>query len=352
MKMRIAKIKGFISNINPLKSNLLNNLLKNEWTEEIRAFIIWIFSLVLFFLILYLADFDFTKSAYANELMMFLFLIIFIGGLSFVYLLIHMLRNLFTKGMFAGSIIALTVCGAIVIGFFTVLAKMPSAELSKTDDRKINVVPTVAPSPSMATPTVTAKPVTVKTSPRPAAPAKTNTGSTITCIGPDDKQFETTMDDCKALNEKWGQSVDFMTNCNIHSDCGGGTVYMAKSECDKPCSGRTSNKPQVTSSTNNPSSKSNYFCVDNVSGFTYYTTSGDQCNLDNAKSICRNSVRVFVYEPCMDSCLRTANESGSNCIYNLPLSEHDSCNAAVNAEHQKCMDACGVKSQEGNSKCN
>lgn len=54
----------------------------------------------------------------------------------------------------------------------------------------------------------------------------------IECIGPDGKQFQSTMDECTKLNQQWGKQVEYMMNCKVPSDCGGGIVYIKKSECD------------------------------------------------------------------------------------------------------------------------
>lgn len=70
--------------------------------------------------------------------------------------------------------------------------------------------------------------------PKPKVQNKTNTGDTesqIDCIGPDGKQFRTTMAGCNALNEKWGKTVDYMVDCNMSERCGGGTIRIKNSEC-------------------------------------------------------------------------------------------------------------------------
>lgn len=63
----------------------------------------------------------------------------------------------------------------------------------------------------------------------------------VQCIGPDGKQFDTSMEECKNLNEKWGKPVNYILDCNIHPDCGGGVVRMSKSQCESPCSGLKNN---------------------------------------------------------------------------------------------------------------
>lgn len=95
-------------------------------------------------------------------------------------------------------------------------------------------------------------------------PKTTTNTSQITCIGPDEKQFKTTMTECKAVNDKWNHPLDYMITCKIHPDCGGGTKFIAKSECDKPCYGsntQTNTATQVV--TNNKTAVY-------LGGFTYY----------------------------------------------------------------------------------
>ena len=60
----------------------------------------------------------------------------------------------------------------------------------------------------------------------------TNTGGNIECVGPDGKNFYTTMTACTELNQKWGKSADYMVNCKMGASCGGGTKRIKKSECD------------------------------------------------------------------------------------------------------------------------
>ena len=57
------------------------------------------------------------------------------------------------------------------------------------------------------------------------------TGS-IDCVGPDGKQFKTSESECRNLNESWGKELDYIVNCNISSNCGGGTKNLRKSVCD------------------------------------------------------------------------------------------------------------------------
>lgn len=59
-----------------------------------------------------------------------------------------------------------------------------------------------------------------------------SSNNNIECIGPDGKQFNTTMAECEKLNKAWGKPVDYMTNCQIGGNCPKETRRIKKSECD------------------------------------------------------------------------------------------------------------------------
>lgn len=91
---------------------------------------------------------------------------------------------------------------------------------------------------STETPTVTTLPsptlkpyIKPKTQPN-SNTTNTNTGVNIDCIGPDGVTFKTTQIECDKLNMAWGKTTDSMINCNVSQNCGGGTKYIRKSECD------------------------------------------------------------------------------------------------------------------------
>lgn len=135
---------------------------------------------------------------------------------------------------------------------YLLIATIPVfAEGSIESEKKTNL-PTPTPTEFKYTPTPTPTPTQAKSK------TQTNTtgsGSQIDCIGPDGKQFKTTMDECKKLNETWGKSVDYMLNCTYPSECGGGVKYIKKSECDKPCTRVTNGTNTVN---NNQTNTTNY----------------------------------------------------------------------------------------------
>lgn len=111
---------------------------------------------------------------------------------------------------------------------------------------------------------------------------------TITCTGPDGKQFQSTQQECDDFNSAWGKSSQ-TTN-----------TQPAK-------------KQQTATST------LNYYCYDNTYNYWYYTSSGEQCNADNANSalyqLCTNNVQSFgEYKDCQDQCSATFYSDNDICF--------------------------------------
>jgi len=107
--------------------------------------------------------------------------------------------------------------------------------------------------------------------------------------------------------------------CNISDKCGGGTkplkqsecnnstccqigdkwiFYQDKSQCTRDQGGQVKYPVQQTPG-------NNYYCWNNAYGYAYYTSSGDQCNLDNSKS--------GAYKICMDTQKIKSNTCSSSC---------------------------------------
>lgn len=172
----------------------------------------------------------------------------------------------------------------------------------------------------------------------------------VDCIGPDGKQFNTTMEDCKNLNEKWGKQVNYIVNCIIPTECGGGSRTMSKSECDKPCQviNNNDNEPQQK---NGSGSNLNFYCYDNTYKNSYYTSSGEQCNLDNIKSACRG-VYQSSYDMCAEDCTWEAKKVSDDCIYNHDEPETTTCLSENSVKHKQCLDSCGSTYQSNLAKCN
>ena len=132
------------------------------------------------------------------------------------------------------------------------------------------------------------------------------------------------MDECTKLNQQWGKPVDYMVSCNIHTDCGGGTVWMSKSQCDKPCSGlpnksdntQTNNVPasNTTTNTQNTSNKVQFNATETSIPGTYYCYENKVNEMVTQQSLTKGAREL--YETCKDS---TYNEQvfkdcwNSNC---------------------------------------
>jgi len=56
--------------------------------------------------------------------------------------------------------------------------------------------------------------------------------SKVECIGPDGKQFWTSLVECQKLNEKWGKPVNYLMECRMSDYCGGGTKRIDLISCE------------------------------------------------------------------------------------------------------------------------
>lgn len=90
----------------------------------------------------------------------------------------------------------------------------------------ITAIPTIYLTPSPL-PTVKVQKNQIKT-----AAGVASSSNSVECIGPDGKQFNTTMAECEKLNKDWGKPVDYITNCQIGGNCPKETRRIKKSECD------------------------------------------------------------------------------------------------------------------------
>lgn len=174
-----------------------------------------------------------------------------------------------------------------------------------------------------------------------------NASNQIECIGPDEKTFTTTMEKCTELNEKWGSPLDYMTNCNIDPDCGGGTIRMSKSQCDKPCSG-LEDKINTTNSNSN-SNKVPVFL--SYYGQTYHCPSK---NVDAVKSVNSNmetkkSEWAKKYNECSDlfkksdSCWMSCEgvADWAKCLNYEPDSpEYNACYETQSSNYLSCIKQC------------
>jgi len=309
-----------------------------------RLYFLWLSSLFAFFITLFVVRR--TPDSFSNSALIAFTGIVIFGGVAYLAMMVDILREIRSATAKKFGLISLVT----FVLFFWLLINIDTVEA------KLGFSPMPQNPP---TPNITQSSPSPSASPSPTT-KKQNSGTTnsvqankIECIGPDGKQFSTTMEECKNLNEKWGKPVDYMLDCNIHPDCGGGTVRMSKSQCEKPCSGRPTTNTTNTTTTNTApvqNTKANVYCYDNVTGRSYYTTSGEQCNQDNAVSLCRNGAKI-TYDYCMDNCLRDQNNRSSNCIYNYSDSTKQACFDESQGVYQQCMDACGKTYQDDWARC-
>jgi len=180
-----------------------------------------------------------------------------------------------------------------------------------SEETKNEATPTPTPTPE-ATPTPSPKPKIQTNN------TNTNQGGQIECIGPDGKHFNTTMDECKKLADKWGKPVDYMVNCIIPSECGGGSKRVPNSECEKPCT-------RINNNSNNSSSNSGnrvqFTSTQGIVDGTYYCYENRVNELTRYEQLIamkEDSARMCTdsYKPTLNSCVSACNSSPdfSNCI--------------------------------------
>ncbi len=161
----------------------------------------------------------------------------------------------------------------------------------------------------------------------------------IDCTGPDGKIFKTTQKDCDNFRAAWGKGTN---------------------PTPPPV-----NQPVIYVQTA-PTSSLNFYCYDNTYKYSYYTSSGEQCNTNNLKSIsykaCSDLAKMNVWEPCANSCKTTSNNdtqiclaayySGSNSLIKDDFNLYQECSNEVNSNFSKCLDVCGPSYQDALTKCN
>lgn len=343
MYMKKKKIKK-VEVAEPLV-NVRKTFLDNFPAEEKNALTTWFLTLVVFFLILHSVNYDFSKAS--GIWIVILLGDILVGGIAFLYLLVNVGSSLFKKETFIRSSISTGVIGLLLVGFFALLFKLPTL-FSTTANNRNNDSTTTSNSSQISTPSPVAKPSTSVATPKPVNKTTTNTSSTITCVGPDDKQFVTTMDECKAVNEKWGKQPDWIVNCSIHVSCGGGTKSMKKSECEKPCTplpGYTTTTPATTTTTNNATKTAVFisyggytvYCpAQNVGAVMTIANTMESKKMEWAKNYNDCSDLYTNSDSCWVNCRNT--HSWASCNYGTP--EYTACSDAVSASYTSCISAC------------
>lgn len=318
----------------------------------IKPYRVWLGSMVSFYILTFIMR-NHPNSDYSMDAFKLLTLVVIVGSIAFI----KFLRNLVmpVNRIDAGKFTIITAI-SLFFFFFTLfnLEKVEAALGLGSNIKSINQYenqglksPTPSPKNSaLPSPSVKSnQPSTTSNS-----GATSNNSNNVECIGPDNKKFTTTMTECERLNNEWGKSVNYMLNCHFPQECGGGTRYISKSECDTPCTPTTTTRYPTTNN-NNSNGSLDYYCYNNYSDYWYYTSSGEQCNLDNLKAGCLSIAKSVYYDPCMDTCLQNANNGSAYCIYNLPEELQDACLDENSTTYQSCMDACGATYQSEQGKC-
>lgn len=182
----------------------------------------------------------------------------------------------------------------------------------------------------------------------------------IDCIGPDGKQFKTSMSECKGLNEKWGNTLDYMVDCNFSAECGG-PRYVKKSECvncTKTNSG-TNTAPAVIYVTSAPSaSKTPVFL--SYSGYTIYCPSQNVGAVMSINSTMESKKTEWAknYDSCIDlyyktnscpvACGKTSTDGYSLCYatYGYTGDSYQACIKEVGDNYSTCLSKCSPNSAE------
>lgn len=189
----------------------------------------WLLTLGFFWLILFAVKFDFSENSSGAWLVLFLLNILLgiVFFLRFIGNLFQSFKNKDKKEPIRYGFAALALIILFFTSFYTAspIAKAYFA-LSSSE---------VKGEQTANDPAKLAQPIEEASSEK-SKPSINNSNSvninTVECIGPDGKHFNTTLEECTALNEKWGEEVNYMVDCPIHQSCGGGTKRMAKKECD------------------------------------------------------------------------------------------------------------------------
>lgn len=198
-------------------SNLLKKKIYPAWPYKI-----WVFSMLVFLIAISFLNLD--ESGFWVSVMLGS---VAFGFSAFISLLASIPNSRSKYGV--ATLLTFFIFFGVLFNYNTISSAFGLNSSSKNENvpSSDSVKITVSPTPT-STPSPSKKPAQVNKD----SLAQTNK---IECIGPDGKQFTTTMEECKNLNEKWGKSVDYIVNCTSPVECGGGTEAIPKSECDKPC---------------------------------------------------------------------------------------------------------------------
>lgn len=193
-----------------------------------------------------------------------------------------------------------------------------------------------------------------------------NNSSNIECIGPDGKHFNTSISECKKLNESWGKTLNYMAYCNIggscpaekrwmsYQDCENGTCcqigsswifYTSVDKCKQDqnnygkasgsySSGGSSNvsnnsnsSPKVTFEATETSIKGTYYCYENMVNSMVSQQSYVKTLRELYESCINSSYNKSVYTNCMNTNNCDVHDTSENsCFQNCYNSGYSQCN--------------------------
>lgn len=184
------------------------------------------------------------------------------------------------------------------------------------------------------------------------------------------------------LTAKPNYNTDPITDCvSSHPSCNSESLRLKSSQCknifccgfadgtwelypsEEKCKQAWESKKPTTQIQKPiaPTGQLNFYCYDNTLKYSYYTSSGEQCNRDNLRSSCKEIAKYSVWEPCAQKCKDTdmqdfniclASYSGSNALIEDNPALFQECSSEVTDEYTKCLDSCQPAYQEALNKCN
>lgn len=237
---------------------------KGLWVDSYwDYFWYWLLALVIFWFLTSVVGVDFSNSP-SPWLVLFLFADVLMGlffFLSFVKkIVIAVIRKKREKELWHYGFVMVLV----FFVFFGGLYMRLNAQGGSSSSVRNNDTPT-------PTAIATATTVVTKEDEMKEKYVKNNVVNKVDCVGPDGKVFKATFEKCEALNQSWGEEPNYMMDCNVHANCGGGTKRIQKKECDDS------------------------ICCE-IGGKWYFYRSKEKCNEDQNKYF-SNNVQIPTLEP-------------------------------------------------------
>lgn len=170
--------------------------------------------------------------------------------------------------------------------------------------------------------------------------------------------------DCKSTYSKcYGETIKLHSSqCSNITCCGFNNgkwiVYPDLASC-KADQAKDTIPPQGQNTTTQRSSTNNVWCWNNTYGYGYYTSSGDQCNLDNAKSTTNNiciTTQKIKSNTCSTVC-QTVEDQGKQACSGLsayPVDYYGQClngPGGVSDQYGACLSKCSDQYAQDLQQC-